>query len=263
VAQAIAKLAFKVVFSLTKAGVPYGLVAGTFKVAAFITLNAITNKLFGPKIPDSEGLRGRDVMVASSVEYRKIVYGETVVSGPIWYNNVSNDPSGDPGLERLWYCIALCEGQSEDLVSVWIDDIEIPKADIAWTAGTGSSDGTGTGEVSTASLVGENSTPGAYIWYYLGDPDQPVSGVLNTEFDDIDTTHRGRGITPLIVRCDYKADTEEVWESGPPRNIKAVIQGRKLYDPRKYLRSAEQNLIARLSEAFEDLGSKGQSIAQA
>jgi len=38
---------------------------------------------------------------------------------------------------------------------------------------------------------------------------------------------------------------------------------KKLYDPRKYLRSAEQNLIARLSEAFEDLGSKGQSIAQA
>ncbi|MEE4376348.1 MAG: class II fructose-bisphosphate aldolase [Candidatus Competibacteraceae bacterium] len=38
---------------------------------------------------------------------------------------------------------------------------------------------------------------------------------------------------------------------------------KKFYDPRKYLRLAEQNLIDRLSEAFEDLGSKGQSIAQA
>lgn len=38
---------------------------------------------------------------------------------------------------------------------------------------------------------------------------------------------------------------------------------KKYYDPRKYLRSAEENLVARLGEAFEDLGSKGKSLAQA
>ncbi len=37
---------------------------------------------------------------------------------------------------------------------------------------------------------------------------------------------------------------------------------KKLYDPRKYLRLAEEGLIARLQEAFEDLGSKGRSLAQ-
>lgn len=37
---------------------------------------------------------------------------------------------------------------------------------------------------------------------------------------------------------------------------------KKFYDPRKYLRYAEENLIERLGEAFEDLGSKGQSLAQ-
>jgi fructose-bisphosphate aldolase class II len=35
---------------------------------------------------------------------------------------------------------------------------------------------------------------------------------------------------------------------------------KKLYDPRKYLRAAEQSTVERLSEAFEDLGSKGKSI---
>ncbi|MCP5458804.1 MAG: class II fructose-bisphosphate aldolase [Gammaproteobacteria bacterium] len=37
---------------------------------------------------------------------------------------------------------------------------------------------------------------------------------------------------------------------------------KKYYDPRKYLRTAEQGLIDRLTEAFQDLGSKGQSLAQ-
>ena len=36
---------------------------------------------------------------------------------------------------------------------------------------------------------------------------------------------------------------------------------KKYYDPRKYLRAAEENMIARLNEAFQDLGSKGKSLA--
>ena len=36
---------------------------------------------------------------------------------------------------------------------------------------------------------------------------------------------------------------------------------KKFYDPRKYLRLAEQNMIERLNEAFADLGSKGKSLA--
>ncbi len=37
---------------------------------------------------------------------------------------------------------------------------------------------------------------------------------------------------------------------------------KKLYDPRKYLRLAELGVVERLGEAFEDLGSKGKSIAR-
>lgn len=38
---------------------------------------------------------------------------------------------------------------------------------------------------------------------------------------------------------------------------------KKLYDPRKLLRKAEEGMVTRLQEAFDDLGSKGKSIAQA
>lgn len=37
---------------------------------------------------------------------------------------------------------------------------------------------------------------------------------------------------------------------------------KKFYDPRKYIRLAEEAIVERLTEAFEDLGSKGKSIAQ-
>lgn len=36
---------------------------------------------------------------------------------------------------------------------------------------------------------------------------------------------------------------------------------KKIYDPRKWLREAEKNMIKRLDEAFIDLGSKGKSLA--
>jgi len=35
---------------------------------------------------------------------------------------------------------------------------------------------------------------------------------------------------------------------------------KKFYDPRKYLRAAEQSMVDRLNEAFADLGSKGKSL---
>lgn len=38
---------------------------------------------------------------------------------------------------------------------------------------------------------------------------------------------------------------------------------KKFYDPRKYLRAGETAIVDRLQEAFDDLGSRGKSIAQA
>jgi fructose-bisphosphate aldolase class II len=37
---------------------------------------------------------------------------------------------------------------------------------------------------------------------------------------------------------------------------------KKTYDPRKFLRAGEENMAARLQEAFQDLGSVGKSIAR-
>ncbi len=196
-------------------------------VVTIIGLNVVTSKLFGPKIPSGAGLQAKSVVSRSAIEYRQIVYGQAATSGPIWYNNTSGADN-----EFLWYAIALAEDQSEELVSIWFDGTEIAAADIDWTPGTGGADGTGTGDVSLPKYVGENSTNAVSLFYYLGDPDQPVCGPLNTAFGDIDSTHRGRGVTHLVARLLYNEDTEEVWSQGPPQNYRAVIKGRLIYDPR-------------------------------
>lgn len=209
--------------------------AGLSATAAFLvniaisaTLSVISSKLFGPKFdPIVQGLKEKQVTTRSALEYKKIVYGEAMLSGPIIYENLS----GDDG-EYFWYRIALTGHECDDLISVWLDGKEIPAADISWTAGAGSSDGTGTGAVSTGEFVGSNSTGAVNLWYYLGDPDQPVPGALNTEFTEITTNHRCRGDANFVIRMLYNEDTAEVWESGIPRDYKAVMRGRRLYDPR-------------------------------
>ena len=221
--QAVAGIFQAAIAVLTSAGI-----AGTISRIAFAALlSTVSSKLFGPKVPPAVGLSSRDVTVRSALEYRKIVYGQARVSGPVAYVNTS-----DTSNNLLWYVVPMCWGESEDLISVWIDKNEIPKADIAWTAGTGGADGTGTGEVSTARWVGASSSRAVKVRYYLGEDAQPVCGALDTAHTEITSTFRLRGVTYCVFELLYNENTEQVWQSGAPGNLAAVIKGRKIYDPR-------------------------------
>lgn len=194
-----------------------------------VLLNVITSKLFGPKIPSSiDSLASKSILRRSAVEYRKIIYGEASVSGPVIYNNLS----GENG-EYLWFVLAMADGEVDSLTSVWLDGDEIPEADITWTPGIGGADGSGTGNVSTAKWIGENSRNAVQIFYTLGHADQVVMAKINDVFTtDWSDFHRLRGIAYVVVKLLYNQDTETVWEGGAPNNIKAVMKGRKVYDPR-------------------------------
>lgn len=221
--QVVAAAASVVKFVVTAGGIG-GFLA---RAGATVLLSIATSKLFGPKIPPTR-LGGHQVTARSALEHRRIVYGRAMVSGPITYQNLSGT-----NREYLWQQVALCQGRTSDLVSVWFDGDAIPKADIDWTAGTDSSDGTGTGDVSTSKWVGENSTKAIQLFYYLGYDAQPVCGVLDTAFADIDSNNRLRGVTYLVAKLLYNEDTETVWEEGTPQNIKALVDGRLCYDRRR------------------------------
>ena len=221
-AQAVA--AFELVKAALVATGIKGFVART--VASFL-LTTVTNKLFARKLSSpSLGLSGVQVTTRSALEYRKIVYGKAMVSGPIVYSNVAGTNN-----KELWHDVALVGHEIEDYVALYIDGDEIPKANISWTAGT-TSDGTGTGAVNVTKWVGSSSTNAVYAFYYLGHADQPVCGALNTAFADIGTNNRLRGVAHVVWKLIYEENTAEVWKQGQPRNLKAVIKGRKIYDPR-------------------------------
>ena len=206
-----------------------GAAAFFLKTAGFVALSVLSSKLFGPRLPSSvEALGSVSVMTRSSVEYRKRVYGQAIVSGPVIYNNIAGTSN-----EQVWYQIALSDGEVDDFVEFHLDGDVIPKADVAWTAGTAGADGTGTGYVSTAKYV-KGSTNAVRILYYLGHANQVASTLMVTAWPgDITNDHRSRGISYVLVGIVYNEDTQELWDTdGIPQNIRAVQKGRKVYDPR-------------------------------
>jgi hypothetical protein len=204
----------------------YGAVA---RAAFTALLSVAASKLFGPKVPSGE-LTGTQVMSRGALEYRKIVYGQAMVSGPVTYNNLS----GEYG-KYLWFVVALADGESEDITAVWFDGDPIPKADIDWTPGAGGADGTGTGNVTTAKWFNSDNSPGtaaAQIYYYLGHANQAASNALVTALADFNSSHRFRGVTYLVAKLLWSEETSRIWQHGAPSNIRVLVKGRKIYDPR-------------------------------
>ncbi len=227
----VTAVAVEVIFAVSATLAAGGIGAFLLKAGGVVLLNVLSSKLLGPKIPDQiSSLREISVMTRSAVEYRKRVYGDAVVSGPVVYNNLTGEGNSD-----LWYVIALADGAGtgiEGVKSIYIDGEEIPVSDIDWTPGVGGADGTGTGDVSTAKWVGANSTNALQIYWTLGDDNQVAMSKLTGAFSDWTTNHRLRGVAYLVVRCIYNTDTEEIWRNGAPQNIRALVDGCKVYDPR-------------------------------
>lgn len=220
VVAAVAQIAAATIFSANV------VIAFISRVVFSTAISALINKSQSPET-GPVGLSPRDITTRSALEFRKIGYGLSVVSGPLAYNNTAGNNNKD-----LWYVIPLLHGRSEAITALWLDDERIPVADIDWTPGSGAGSGSGTGAVSTSLWVGEDSTTALWCWWALGYDAQPVISALDSAFDDITTDFRLRGVTYGVVRLRYTKKTEKVWENGPPRNIKFEVQARLVYDPR-------------------------------
>ncbi len=108
-----------------------------------------------------------------------------------------------------------------------------------------------------------------------GTPENPLNLVFHggsgSEKDKI-TEALGYGVFKFNIDTDTQFAFSEAVGKFVDDNAKAFkyqidpddgTPYKKLYDPRKWLRQAELGLGARLDEAFEDLGSKGRSLAEA
>ena len=147
----------------------------------------------------------RTHIIRSAVANRQIVYGRAMVSGPLLFaaTDVSN--------RDLHMVIALAGHEIDAVESVYFND-----------------------ELSSDSKFAGFET----ITAHLGAADQSADVNLISLGFGWTSAHRLRGVAYLYVKLTYSGD---VYPRGIP-NIKAVIRGKKLYDPRTSTTVWSQNL---------------------
>ncbi len=185
-----------------------GTVAGVVGVATYFgataAVAAVANyaigKVFAKKpqqaAPFSHIAQDRTVMLRSAVANRSIIYGQVMVSGPLVFAASTGDTN-----EYIHLVVALSHGEVEEIGDVYLGD-------------------TLSDDARFSGLVRVNK--------HLGAAAQAADSDLVSEVTEWTTDHKLSGITYVYVRLLFDQD---VFINGLP-NIKAVVKGRKVYDPR-------------------------------
>jgi hypothetical protein len=184
----------------------------------------------------------RNASFRSSVAPQAIVYGKAQVGGPITYVNTVHT-AGSTNNTDLWWVQPLAGHQCADIEDVWVDDKRTTLAQIT----------TGGGAVLTGSPF-FNGTGLASFFRHLGTASQVVNADLQTAMgsSEIPNTFRGRGLTYLVCRFILANDSRNMF-SGVPQNIRALVKGAKVYDPRRDPTAPEYGGTG--AQDFDDAGS--------
>ena len=188
----------------------------TYAVNALINVavGLLVNAIFGG---NSAVARGITVMVRESTMPHKLIYGTRRASGPMAYIETT-------GKDGKYYhvVVLLAAHECNDILKVYFND------DLVWDAGTYQDDWANFARVN----------------FHLGAPDQAADADLAAESDGHWTNdHKISGTAYLYVRLLFDQDK---FPQGVP-NISALVEGRKIYDPRDGLTkfSANPALCAR------------------
>ena len=157
----------------------------------------VVSWLTGIEEPDiNDHQQGVLVNKQSNVAELPVIYGERKVGGIRVFVATSGASN-----QYLYIILALCEGEVEAIGNVYINDVI-------------SSDARYSGLLSITKYVGTDAQ--------TADATFTAAGIGWT------SSHRLRGVAYLAVRLAYNQDA---YGGGLP-NITAIVQGRKLYDPR-------------------------------
>ena len=191
-------------------------------VAAGAALNAAVRGLM-PDIamPKSDTDVARQQTVRGTIESQKMVYGEALVSGPIFFVGLAGTDNKD-----LYHAIALTGHEVEDITDVHFDNEIITDAQIS-----------GAGNVTAGSFGPTTDEPSVTICQMsrrLGASDQTYDSLLQPFVGaNWSTLHRTRGIATISTKFTLTDSSQEVWDRLKPQNIKALVKGKKdIYDPR-------------------------------
>ena len=166
----------------------------------------------------------RDVMVRSAIEPSKIVYGRARVSGPVVYTNTKPTP-GTNDNNTLWTVVSLASHECDDIEAIYLDGDRIPSSIINWA---------GTGGVTSGTYGPISGNEVTNFYRRLGSDTQSYVSQLASAFSDWTTSHVGKGTCYVVSAFELGTRTGEgVWSNGAPQSIRAVVKGKKVYDPRQ------------------------------
>ena len=180
--------------------------AYVISAAASAAIQSLSPK---PKLPSFSDFASQSInrtqMIKQPTVARRMIYGETRVSGVLGFAESTNDD------KYLHLVILMASHEVNSIGQVYINDIAITL------------DGSGncTAPAQYANLIRINK--------HLGASDQLADTDLIAESDGKWTSnHKLSGIAYVYARLEFDADA---FPNGLP-NISAIVQGKKLYDPR-------------------------------
>ena len=180
--------------------------------------------LFEVEMPQVDSDASRQTTVKTTIAPQKIIYGEALVSGPISYIALSGASNAD-----LYQTIVLAGHEVNAITDIHFDDEVITNAQIAAGLNTGSNTA---GNVTGGTFGPIDSNTICIINKHLGAASQASDPMLTNKFALYTSAHRGDGVAYLAMKWTLDEDSAEVWEKYSPGNVKCLIQGKKIYDPR-------------------------------
>ena len=169
-------------------------------------------------VPDTD--RSRQSTVKSASEPQKIIYGEALVSGPISFIGLGGVDNKD-----LYQTIVLAGHEVNAITDVYFDDFVINNNQI-------NSGNTAGGAVNAGAFQTKNNVDIVTINKYRGTNPQTADSMFVGQFGNYTDNHRGDGIAYLAMKWVLNGESAKTWDKYAPGNVKALVQGKKVYDPR-------------------------------
>ena len=227
VLQAIMFVGTLVMEALPVLEVVFGIGAGTTAVVGALAITAGVvgmSKLMEMSLPRPDSNYARQKTVRTTTAPVKRVYGESLISGPVAFMGVSGT-----GNQDLWHVIALTGDKSESITDIYLDNVIIPNADInSGNALGGAVNGT------TTIFKPIDSNTLVTVYKYLGGQ-TAASNPVDSEFFKWTSDHKGQGLTYIATKFSFPDNEKiaEIWNKYNPQDIKALVKGMAVYDPRK------------------------------
>jgi Putative phage tail protein len=180
---------------------------------ARIAVVALANKALAPSTSLSNAARRKLLTVRDPIFPQSFVYGEDMLSGPLFLAGTRGTDNKD-----LWMGVLYTGHEIDSYVKYRIDDDDILSSDMTAFP---------TGDVNLGKFADVVS-----VSSFFGTTTQTVDLNASLAFGTLWTgAHRGRGWSYSMWKFTL-AKKSTAFDSGAPRNLKAVIKGKKIYDPR-------------------------------